>query len=278
MKLEVSFGPGNLKIEELGGGKKKKRRPTSLERLLYIPLESEVELSHVETQIRKERASFFSHLATWGGVSAFLAAINVLTFSREEGLAGLWAIWPTLGWGIGVASHAARVLLAHPRALAVHHQVFARQATGRPEAAATLRDSGMLRAEITKLTEGVRLQVKALQPPRIDLEATLDLAERESEALLSELSRLEAAVATTRAGAASQDRIDAITAERDRVQLALESFRVTLGNLEVDALLAAGSAAPSGFSFESLKTEGELLHAAVEGAREARETLFGRRA
>lgn len=256
------------------GGKKRRRRPSMLSGLLYTPLESEEELRKLEGKVRRSRAGFYSHLASWAGVSTFLTLMYFTVHIEDPGGAGrFWVLFPILGWGMAVAGHAARVLVAHPRALAIHHAVFARSAARRPGES---RDPAALKAEIARLVEEVRDRVKALDPPRVDLEAVLEVAHRESQSLVSELERLEGSVASARIGPASRDRVETLVAERDRVRLALESFRVTLGNLEVDALLLAGSAAPSGFSFDSLKTEGELLRAAVEGARQARETLLDR--
>ena len=52
-------------------------------------------------QARKERA-FYRHLAQFVVVMAGLAAINLLASPGY-----LWFLWPLLGWGMGLASHAA---------------------------------------------------------------------------------------------------------------------------------------------------------------------------
>ncbi|USD66759.1 2TM domain-containing protein [Vibrio sp. SCSIO 43136] len=45
-------------------------------------------------------SSFYSHLTTYVLVIAGLFAINLLTDSSY-----IWAIWPALGWGIGIVNH-----------------------------------------------------------------------------------------------------------------------------------------------------------------------------
>ncbi|RVU31141.1 2TM domain-containing protein [Neptunomonas marina] len=47
--------------------------------------------------------SFYSHLLSYTGVMVLLLLINVFTYSGYW-----WVVWPALGWGIGVVSHAAR--------------------------------------------------------------------------------------------------------------------------------------------------------------------------
>jgi hypothetical protein len=47
---------------------------------------------------------FYSHLASFVVVNAGLVAINLL-FTPGN----LWFLWPLLGWGIGLLSHAAGV-------------------------------------------------------------------------------------------------------------------------------------------------------------------------
>ena len=48
-----------------------------------------------------QRKSFFSHLGTYLTVNAFLIGINLVSDGRIG-----WAIYPLLGWGLGVAMHA----------------------------------------------------------------------------------------------------------------------------------------------------------------------------
>ncbi|MDX1406597.1 MAG: 2TM domain-containing protein [Saprospiraceae bacterium] len=48
----------------------------------------------------KKKNDFMSHLVTYIVTCGFLLAINLLT-SRGY----IWAIWPFLGWGIGVVFH-----------------------------------------------------------------------------------------------------------------------------------------------------------------------------
>ncbi|MBK8712807.1 MAG: 2TM domain-containing protein [Niastella sp.] len=59
-------------------------------------------------EIAQKRASFKSHLITYILVNTFLWAIWY--FSSQQPIEGWdnkfpWPIWPTLGWGIGLAFH-----------------------------------------------------------------------------------------------------------------------------------------------------------------------------
>lgn len=53
----------------------------------------------------KKIKEFYSHLITYISVNTFLIVIN-LVFSKNG---GYWFIFPLLGWGIGLFSHAANV-------------------------------------------------------------------------------------------------------------------------------------------------------------------------
>jgi len=48
---------------------------------------------------------FYGHLAVYVIVNVFLLVINLLISPHS-----LWFYWPLLGWGIGIALHAAVVL------------------------------------------------------------------------------------------------------------------------------------------------------------------------
>ena len=54
-------------------------------------------------QARKER-EFYAHLAKFAVTMAVLVTVNLLTSPGY-----LWFFWPLLGWGVGLASHAAGV-------------------------------------------------------------------------------------------------------------------------------------------------------------------------
>lgn len=47
---------------------------------------------------------FYAHLATYLGVNALLVVINLLTSPDV-----FWAIWPILGWGVKLGTHAVSV-------------------------------------------------------------------------------------------------------------------------------------------------------------------------
>ena len=52
----------------------------------------------------KQLTEFYTHLGSYLVVNGFLICLNLLTSPHT-----LWAIWPVLGWGVGLASHAVSV-------------------------------------------------------------------------------------------------------------------------------------------------------------------------
>ena len=58
--------------------------------------------AEARTQVAKEK-KFYASLATYAVVMAGLAVLNLLTSPGY-----LWVVWPLLGWGLGVASQAAK--------------------------------------------------------------------------------------------------------------------------------------------------------------------------
>lgn len=64
-------------------------------------------LQEVEKQARKrvkELRSFYTHLFLFLLINLFLTALSVLTSPNY-----FWAIWPILGWGLGLCAHALSV-------------------------------------------------------------------------------------------------------------------------------------------------------------------------
>ncbi len=66
----------------------------------------DVELRRLAIRRADMKLAFRSHLMAYVLVNAALVAINLLT-SRDY----FWAIWPMLGWGIGLGAHAASVYM-----------------------------------------------------------------------------------------------------------------------------------------------------------------------
>ena len=55
-------------------------------------------------RLAKKRADFKKHLYTYIIINTFLWAIWFVTMGHEEmNWYTAWPIWPTLGWGIGIA-------------------------------------------------------------------------------------------------------------------------------------------------------------------------------
>ena len=66
-------------------------------------LSTTIDQSKLEKEARKRvRAlrDFYMHLATFVVINAFLIVLNLMTSPGD-----FWAIWPLLGWGVGLASH-----------------------------------------------------------------------------------------------------------------------------------------------------------------------------
>jgi hypothetical protein len=63
-------------------------------------------------QLAIRRASFRRHFTTYVLVNILLWAIWFLSEGRTYGHGFPWPIWPTLGWGIGIASHYASAYLS----------------------------------------------------------------------------------------------------------------------------------------------------------------------
>jgi hypothetical protein len=56
-------------------------------------------------EIAKKRASFKTHLTTYLLVNGFLWALWYFQWDGETSARFPWALWSTLGWGIGLVSH-----------------------------------------------------------------------------------------------------------------------------------------------------------------------------
>jgi hypothetical protein len=56
--------------------------------------------------LARRRASFKSHLLTYIIINAFLWALWFFSdYNDNDGSRFPWALWPTLGWGVGLAFH-----------------------------------------------------------------------------------------------------------------------------------------------------------------------------
>jgi len=68
--------------------------------------ERQVTKQRLEQRLQAEydahlRRDFFAHLTSYVVINLFLTLINIWTWQGD-----FWAIWPILGWGLGVACHA----------------------------------------------------------------------------------------------------------------------------------------------------------------------------
>jgi hypothetical protein len=75
-----------------------------------VDIDRERELTDEVELLRLQRKSkWLSHVSTWAIVNAFLLAVNLLTGGAW------WFYWPLMAWGIFVAMHTARVVMADDR-------------------------------------------------------------------------------------------------------------------------------------------------------------------
>jgi hypothetical protein len=63
----------------------------------------------IQAFAKKRKAEWRSHLFSYIGVNAFLIGMNLV----QSGSVG-WAIWPLMGWGIGMAIHTFNVFFQPP--------------------------------------------------------------------------------------------------------------------------------------------------------------------
>jgi len=79
--------------------------------------------------LAQRRASFKSHLATYVIVNLFLWGIWF--FTGRGGDKAPWPVWPTLGWGIGLAFHylAAYVTPRGHKAVEAEYEKLARNSS-----------------------------------------------------------------------------------------------------------------------------------------------------
>lgn len=69
-------------------------------------LDDEDELRRMAIRRADMRLAFRSHLVAYGIVNGGLVMINLITSPHY-----FWAIWPMLGWGMGLAAHATTVYM-----------------------------------------------------------------------------------------------------------------------------------------------------------------------
>jgi hypothetical protein len=89
----------------------------------------DVELRRLAVRRAEMKLGFRSHVFAYAIVNAGLAAINLATSPGY-----LWFVWPLIGWGIGLAAHAAAVYLdgehIRDRMIAEEYEKLRRRASG----------------------------------------------------------------------------------------------------------------------------------------------------
>jgi hypothetical protein len=69
--------------------------------------QQDIHLQKIEKEARKkvkDLKDFYIHLSIYSVINVFLVVLNLMTSPDY-----LWAIWPILGWGVGLFSHAVSV-------------------------------------------------------------------------------------------------------------------------------------------------------------------------
>ena len=70
-------------------------------------MSDDVELRRLAIRRADMKLAFRSHLMAYVLVNGALVAINLLTTGGNP----FWAIWPMLGWGVGLAAHGMSVYM-----------------------------------------------------------------------------------------------------------------------------------------------------------------------
>jgi hypothetical protein len=69
-------------------------------------MSDDAELRRIAIRRADMKLAFRSHLMAYVIVNAALVAINLITSPHS-----FWAIWPMIGWGVGLAAHASTVYM-----------------------------------------------------------------------------------------------------------------------------------------------------------------------
>jgi Domain of unknown function (DUF1707)/2TM domain len=108
--LRTHAGEGRLTVEELDERLERVYAATTRAELAALT----ADLPQPRRPRPDARAEFREHLRTYLSVMALLVVIWALT-----GMGYFWPVWPALGWGIGIASHAGAAFRA-PRRTALN--------------------------------------------------------------------------------------------------------------------------------------------------------------
>ena len=102
--LRASAGEGRLSVEELDQRIDEAYAAKTRADLAAITRD----LPRAPRPRRDQRRELAEHVRSYVAVMALLVVIWALT-----GMGYFWPVWPALGWGIGIASHAASVRRPH---------------------------------------------------------------------------------------------------------------------------------------------------------------------
>ncbi len=199
---------------------------------LHKPLESAADLPQLEDKLRRSRARFAQLVKLWLAGSAFLLVIRFTAASNANDPESRFApIMLILLGGCIVAARAARVLGAHPRLLAAHRELLRQRA---PESG---RSDTLLRNRIAASSDRLRRRISALTPHPHQLAMALDRADEAADELFDNLAQAVVTVARASIRQPTEALLIGEVPSDDHLRTALESYRLTLATLELDALL-----------------------------------------
>ena len=117
--LREHAGEGRLTVDELSDRLERVYASRTRDELAELVRDLPARVSRPERQDRnrRERRELASHLTSFVLVNLLLIGIWA-----ASGGGYFWPIWPLLGWGIGIASHASGTLLGAPRAGSCHRR------------------------------------------------------------------------------------------------------------------------------------------------------------
>lgn len=82
--------------------------PQAVEQAECAWLKEKQERGQLREFINHQRRAFWSHLASYVIVNAFLFGVDLMSDGRIE-----WAYWPLMGWGVGILFHALSTFNTH---------------------------------------------------------------------------------------------------------------------------------------------------------------------
>lgn len=209
---------------------------------LWLPVADSAALAELETAVSRRVVAARRIVYLLLGIGGFLVLLNLLTRSTEPQLTFLvrwWSIMPLTSLALLAVLPALAWVWLLPRALETQRRLLAMRPLHAPS------------AEVLAAGERLRRRLAGLPGKHPELEAELE----SGLALSRRLVEAPAATSTE-------------TEEMDRRAVVLETYRATLGNLEIDAALGSAFLGSTD-SARRLECALEPLRALDEGAEDA---------